>query len=294
MEIRSKTVSSAVNKMKIRSYRLVLLLAIITYLEIVTKMIFENDFYDTPEDKKRCVWDKLALNTRLFFHSQFFHIMYKANSVAKHGNFNDMEYCKISDNTFKLIENCGGKMHIRGLDNVRNLTDPVVFIGNHMSVLETFILPGLIIPFRAVSFVVKESLIHHPLFGQIMKATKPIPVTRTDPKKDFKSVMTNGKQLLEEGRHIIVFPQSTRGEFVASEFSSIGEKLAKKAKVSIVPIALKTDFWGVGSVLKDFGKITRDRKIFFEFGKPLSSDMDKRELHSAIVTFIEEKLNEWK
>ena len=256
-------------------------------------MIFEKDFYDTPLDKKRCIWDKLALNTRLFFHSQFFHIMWKANSVARHGKFNDMEYCKISDNTFRLLENCGAKLHIRGLENIRNLKDPVVFIGNHMSVLETFILPGLIIPFRAVSFVVKESLIKHPLFGQIMKATNPIPVTRTEPKKDFKSVMTNGQRLLEAGRHIIVFPQSTRGEFIPEEFSSIGEKLAKRAKVSIIPIALKTDFWGIGSILKDFGKIHRDREIFFEFGKPLSSDMDKKELHSTIVDFIEGKNREW-
>jgi 1-acyl-sn-glycerol-3-phosphate acyltransferase len=256
-------------------------------------MIFKEDFYNTPADKKRCIWDKMALNSRLFFHMQFFYIMYKANNVARHGKFNDDEYCKISDNTFRLLENCGAKLHIKGLEHVRNLKEPVVFIGNHMSVLETFILPGLIIPHKAVSFVVKESLIKHPLFGQIMKATNPISVTRTDPKKDFKSVMTTGQQLIKDGRHIIVFPQSTRGKFIPEEFSSIGEKLAKKANVSIVPIALKTDFWGIGSVLKDFGKIHRDREIFFEFGKPLSSDMEKKALHSEIVNFIETKTKEW-
>ena len=81
--------------------------------------------------------------------------------------------------------------------------------------------------------------------------------------------------------------------FIPEEFSSIGEKLALKANVSIIPIALKTDFWGVGSILKDFGAIHREKKIFFEFGKPLKSNIEKKQLHSQIVEFIESKLNEW-
>ena len=256
-------------------------------------MIFKENSYDTPENRKRCIWDKLFLNTRFFFHLQFFYIMYKANKVAKRGKFNDAEYCKISDNTFKLLEDCGAKLHIKGLENIRDLKEPVVFIGNHMSVLETFILPGLIIPFKAVSFIVKQSLVKHPLFGRIMKATRPISVTRTDPRLDFKTVLTTGPELIKDNRHIIVFPQSTRGKFIPEEFSSIGEKLAKKANVSIIPIALKTDFWGISSLVKDFGAIRREKEIFFEFGTPLKSDMDKKELHSKIIEFIESKDKEW-
>lgn len=256
-------------------------------------MILKEDSYDTPDSRKRCFCDRLFLNTRFFFHLQFLFIMYKANRVARFGRFNDAEFCKISDNTFKLIERCGGKIHIRGLENIRELKKPVIFLGNHMSVLETFILPSLIIPFNSVSFVVKESLIKHRLFGRIMNATNPISVTRTDPKKDFKSVMAGGMKLIKDGRHIIVFPQSTRGRFIAEEFSSIGEKLAQKNNVSIIPFALKTDFWGIGSILKDFGKINRRKEIYFEFGKPLKCDMDKKQIHQEIVGYIEEKLREW-
>ncbi len=256
-------------------------------------MIFSKDSYDTPDNKKRCFWDIFGLNTRFYFYLKFFIIIIKANKVAKLGRFNDSEYCKIADITFKLLENCGAKIHVRGIENIRETKGPVVFVGNHMSILETFILPGLIIPFKPVSFVVKESLIKHRFFGTIMKATNPISVTRTDPKKDFRSVMLGGQKLIKEGRSIIVFPQSTRGNFVADEFGSIGEKLAQKANVTVIPVALKTDFWSNGKFSKDFGRIYRNRKIYFEFGKPLAIDMEKKQRHSFIINFIETKLQEW-
>jgi len=256
-------------------------------------MKFSTDYYDTPVSKKRCLIDKCFFNARYYFYLMFFLIILKAKKVAKQGKFDDAEYCKISDNTFKLLENCGAKIHIKGLDNINKVEGPVVFIGNHQSILETFILPGLIIPHKPVSFVVKASLINHALFGTIMKATNPISVTRTDPKKDLKSVMTGGARLLKEGRSIIVFPQSTRGNFIVNEFGSIGDKLAQKNNVSIVPIALKTDFWSNGKKFKDFGHIYRDREIFFEFGEPLGVDMDKKQRHSTIVEFIEDRLNKW-
>lgn len=256
-------------------------------------MKFSKDFYDTPDSKKRCFVDMLFFNSRYYLYLMFMIIILKAKKVAKQGKFDDAEYCKISDNTFRLLESCGAKIHLKGLDYINKIVGPVVFIGNHQSILETFILPGLIIPFKPVSFVVKQSLINHALFGSIMKATNPISVTRTDPKKDLKSVMTGGAKLIEEGRSIIVFPQSTRGNFIVNEFGSIGDKLAQKNSVSIVPFALKTDFWSNGKKFKDFGHIYRDREIYFEFGEPLGIDIDKKLRHSTIVAFIEDRLNKW-
>ena len=256
-------------------------------------MQFLNDSYDTPANKRRCFFDILGLNSRLYFYLKFLFIILKARKTAEQGKFSDKDYCDISDSTFKLLENCGAKIHITGIDNIKKTDKPVVFIGNHMSMLETFILPGIIIPYMPVSFVVKESLINHSLFGDIMKATRPIPVTRTDPKKDFKSVMFGGKQLLSKGRSIIVFPQSTRGAFKPEEFGSIGDKLAEKNQVTVIPVALKTDFWSNGKIFKDFGRIYRDRKIFFAFGEPISPTTEKKERHSRIIDFITAKYKEF-
>jgi 1-acyl-sn-glycerol-3-phosphate acyltransferase len=253
-------------------------------------MIFTKGYYDTPVGKKRCIWDILCLNTRVYFYLKFLHIILKTNKVVNQGKFDSAEYCKTSDNTFRLLESCGAKIHIRGLENIEKVNGPVVFISNHMSILETFILPGLIIPFKPVSFIVKESLINHTFFGGVMKATHPISVTRTDPRKDFKSVMTDGKRLINEGRSIIVFPQSTRGNFIPDEFGSIGDKLAQRSDVSVIPVALKTDFWSNGKWFKDFGRIYRNKEIYIEFGEPLKDGMEKKQRHSLTVQSIEAKL----
>ena len=203
-------------------------------------MRFNNDSYDTPKNTPRHIGDKLALKTGLYFYYRFFCIIYRTNRLIKRGKFSNEEWCNSSYYTFDSLERCGGKIHIKGLDNVRGTSSPVVFIGNHMSTLETFILPGLVCPIKPSSFIVKQSLIDHPLFGRIMCATLPLVVTRTDPVKDYKTVMQKGKKLLESGRSVIVFPQSTRSsKFIPEDFGSIGNKLAKKAGVPIIPIALK-------------------------------------------------------
>jgi len=132
------------------------------------------------------------------------------------------------------------------MENITKSPEPVLFIGNHMSTLETMILPCLISPLRNVTFVVKESLVKHPLFGDVMRSRDPIIVGRTDPRKDLEAVMNGGMELLSKGISIVIFPQSTRNViFKPEEFNSLGVKLAKKAGVQVVPIALKTDFWGM-------------------------------------------------
>ena len=85
-----------------------------------------------------------------------------------------------------------------------------------------------------------------------MRSRNPIVVGRTDPRKDLEAVMNGGVELLKNGISIVIFPQSTRSvEFKPEEFNSLGVKLAKKAGVDVVPIALKTDFWGNGKLIKE-------------------------------------------
>jgi 1-acyl-sn-glycerol-3-phosphate acyltransferase len=93
---------------------------------------------------------------------------------------------------------------------------------------------------------------------------------------------------------MIVFPQSTRtAQFQPEEFNSIGVKLAKKAEVPIIPVAIKTDFWGNGKIIKDFGKINRDKDVYIEFGEPLQVEGSGKETHTKIIEFIQKKLKEW-
>ncbi len=259
------------------------------------KSNFPNNTYDTPKNKRRHILDKLFLNTRWFFVGGYVAEIFRSRSLSLKEIYDRQEWAASSYRIFQLIEKCGGKFHISGLDNIRSCTGPVVFISNHMSTLETFVFPCLIAPEIAVTFVVKDSLVRHRIFGPIMRARNPIVVGRKNPREDLQTVMTEGKNLLTNGTSLIIFPQSTRtSKFNPEEFNSLGIKLAKTSGVQVVPVAIKTDFWGNGKILKDIGPIDRKKHIYMDFGKPFKVEGTGKEDHEKIVAFIVSRLNNWK
>ena len=260
----------------------------------MSKVYLPSHSYHTNEDMPRKVLDRIALNTRVYFMIRYGSTILRDRKVALEGNYDKETWAASSNYIFRLIEECGGRFNITGLDNLHNCKEPVVFIGNHMSTLETMVLPGIIAPVMEVTFIVKESLVKHKYFGPIMKARKPIIVGRTNSRDDFKKVMTEGLELLARGISIVVFPQSTRkDEFIPSEFNSLGIKLAKKANVNVIPIAIKTDFWGHGKYLKDLGPIHRNKPIYMDFGKPMEVSGSGKVEHEKIIEFISSSLTKW-
>ena len=255
--------------------------------------IFTNNTYFT-KDNSRIFIDKLFLNTRLFFSLKYIQFLLKNRKIALKGIYDKKSWILSSYNVFKLIENCGGKFHIEGLNNIKEYTEPVVYISNHMSAMESMIFPYLIAPFKEVTFVVKESLVKHFLFGPVMRTRKPITVGRSNSREDLISVMKQGKELLSNGTSIIIFPQGGRKDiFKAEEFNSLGVKLAKSSNVKVIPIALKTDFWGNGKMIKDFGPIRRKRDIFISVGNPIEITGNGKKENDQIIEFISNKLDNW-
>ncbi len=258
------------------------------------KEYFSGTNYDTPENMPRRLGDKLFLNTRGYFVGSYINIVNQARRLAVKGYYDDSAWTESSFRIFKLIEGCGGRIHLSGLDNLRSAQKPVVFISNHMSTLETFVFPCIIEPVIHITFVVKQSLVTHPLFGPVMRSRKPVVVSRKNPRQDFETVMIQGKKLLAQKTSIIIFPQQTRTpEFVPKEFNTLGIKLAKSAVVTVIPIAIKTDFWGNGKIIKDLGRINRNKPVFIHFGKPFFVQGTGKEEHKQVIDFITTNLQKW-
>jgi 1-acyl-sn-glycerol-3-phosphate acyltransferase len=258
------------------------------------KGYFQSDKYDTPEKDKYNLLERFRLNNPLYFIFKYAGIVFKTRKQAKRGKYGDKEWADSSFYIFRLIEKTGGQFHISGMENITTSEEPVLFIANHMSTLETMILPGIVSPLRRVTFVVKESLVRHPLFGNVMRSRNPIVVGRTDPRKDLEAVMNGGMELLSTGISLIIFPQKTRSrEFIPEEFNSLGVKLAKKAGVKVVPVALKTDFWGNGKIIKELGPIDRHKPIYFKFGEPFVVTGCGKDDNQRIIDFIQSSLKEW-
>jgi 1-acyl-sn-glycerol-3-phosphate acyltransferase len=128
-----------------------------------------------------------------------------------------------------------------------------------------------------------------------MRSRDPIAVSRTNPRQDLKAVLEGGMDRLKRGISIIVFPQTTRARSIdPTRFNTIGVKLAKRANVPIVPLALLTDAWGNGKYLNDIGKIDSSKNVYFAFGEPMWVQGRGTDEHQAIIHFISRKLQEWK
>lgn len=258
---------------------------------------YEQDLsisYRTAPDKKRSWMDSIFRETDIAFHYGYFKEIFRSRSLALKGLYDNPAWCESSARILDLIENCGGKIQVEGIEKLLSVEGPVVVAGNHMSTLETFVLPTFVTRYKPVTFVVKESLTRGNLFGPIMRSRNPISVGRTNPREDLVAVLEEGSALLKKGMSIIVFPQSTRTtDFNPAEFNSIAVKLAARAKVPLIPVALRTDFWENGRIVKELGRIFRDRKINISFGDPLLPTEDSRKNQEVLLKFVVDHLKSW-
>jgi 1-acyl-sn-glycerol-3-phosphate acyltransferase len=256
--------------------------------------ITAHNEYLTPGDAPQYLIDRLTFRTRFVFTAHFLTAVFKARALARQGVYDTQPWIDSSHEIFTGVERCGGRIHITGLDNIRNTRGPVLFLSNHMSTLETMIFPGIIQPLKDITFVVKQELVRHWAFRDVMKSRKPIVLSRENPREDFRIVMEQGQELLGKGISIVIFPQSTRRvEFNPEEFNSLGTKLAARAGVNVIPVAINTDFWVSGRCSTYIGPIFRDRTIRIAFGKPIRVSGSGKEEHQAVIDFITIHLDQW-
>ena len=231
----------------------------------------------------------------LTFYRKFLGVVLSGSKLAKRGNYDNTEWCRSSITLLRAMEYVGFSFEIDGIQYVEKIEGPCVFIANHMSTLETVILPIVIQPVRDVTFIVKQDLLEVPFFRHIMRSRDPIAVGRSNPRQDLKAVLEGGVERLKRGISIIVFPQTTRMPSIdPTQFNTIGIKLAKKADVPIIPLALLTDAWGTGTFIKDFGKINPAKPVHFSFGEPMRVLGRGTDEHESIIRFIEGKLKQWR
>lgn len=226
------------------------------------------------------------------FYLKLLKIVREAGRKARRGEYTGEDWIRSSRRTLEALESVGVRVTIEGTGNFTSLNSPCVFAGNHMSVLETFVLPSIIQPHREVTFVVKEELLGYPAFGPVLASRNPIAVSRKDPRKDLKTVLGEGAKRLGAGISLIVFPQNTRMTvFDPARFNSLGVKLARRAGVPVVPFALRTDAWGTGRRLRDFGKISPEIPVRFSFGEPIPVRDGEKTAQGELVGFISRRLD---
>ncbi|MCD4769392.1 MAG: 1-acyl-sn-glycerol-3-phosphate acyltransferase [Bacteroidales bacterium] len=236
----------------------------------------------------------LLKSSRFVFLIRFAGVVFRSRRLVFRGKYDRHQWSETSMDVLRLVEDSGGHFHITGFDNIRDLNEPVVFVSNHMSTLDSMVFPSLIAPFMDATFIVKDNLVDHPFFGPIMRSRNPIVVSRENSRRDLMEVINKGGESLKDNISVVVFPQSTRRTYLKlNEFNSLGVKLASKNRVKVVPMAIKTDYWRNGKVIKDLGQFDREQPIHIAFGKPVDTLPDAREAHKMVLNFIVSRLKSW-
>jgi 1-acyl-sn-glycerol-3-phosphate acyltransferase len=266
-----------------------------TALEL-QKQLRETGAYRTPDAPDRRLTDRLFGRRDGWYYWGALKVLVVGCFRARHGDYAASSWNSSSFETLRQIERCGGRIEIDGMQNLNALKGPAVIVANHMSMVETFVLPVIAMAFTPISIVLKKSLLVYPFLGTILKACESIGVSRSNPREDLKEVIEGGMAQIAKGRSVLLFPQSTRNfHFIPAEFNTLGEKLAKRAGVPIVPVALKTDFQRIGrGRLRDFGPLDRSKTVRFRAGVPrMITSATGKEEHAEIVKFIGETLQSW-
>ena len=252
----------------------------------------EQGTYRTPP-RQLSAFARMSPSTR--FYVSFVPLVLRCARLARRGGYDAEAWVQSSHDLRSRLEWVGVQISADGLEHVAALDGPCVFVANHMSLLEALVLPGFIQPLTPVTFVVKETLGTYPVFKHIMLAREPILVSRTDPRADFQTVMEQGKRELDSGRSMIIFPQTTRTlVFDRKQFNSIGVKLARRAGVPVVPIAIRSDAWAMSKhFVKDLGRIDPSIPVRFAFGAPIPVTGRGTEAQERSVDFIESHLTAW-
>ncbi|MDM8535982.1 lysophospholipid acyltransferase family protein [Desulfobacterales bacterium HSG17] len=256
--------------------------------------VLRKDFKYQTRKAKQLYIEKIPNGPTFFYYSKIMKVVFNHGIIAGQNNYSREIWINGSWEMINIAESAGARVCVSGLENVSEYKGPLVYISNHMSMVDAFFLPGFLLGFNDVTFVIKQDLLYYPLFGNVMQAVNPIAVTRKNPREDLKTVLNEGLKRLSRGCSVIVFPQATRSHiFDASKFNSLGIKLARKAGVPVVPVALKTDFQGYGKYIKDMGKIDPAKTIYIQFGKHMDIKGKGQKTHEHIIKFISENVRQW-
>ena len=137
---------------------------------------------------------------------------------------------------------------------------PVIFVCNHQSALDIFLLYGINAHFKWVS---KSSNFHIPLIGWAMTLNDYVPVKRGR-RDSIMRMFAHCRQHLSNGNSVFIFPEGTRNiEGGLKPFKSGAFTLAIDTQTPIIPIVLDgtSDIFSSTAYVGTFNGGGRDLKV---------------------------------
>jgi 1-acyl-sn-glycerol-3-phosphate acyltransferase len=180
----------------------------------------------------------------------------------------------------------GIQIRVSGMEHLPQLPDsPIVLLVKHQSTLETFLLPTLM-P-QPLAYVFKKELLQIPFFGWAMGRLDMIHIDRSRGAQSFAKVVQQGRELLQRGVWIIIFPEGTRiARGQRGSYKTGGTRLAVETQASVIPVAVTSaKCWPRKAFLK------RPGVVDVSIGTPIASvGRDPTELMREVEHWIESEM----
>jgi 1-acyl-sn-glycerol-3-phosphate acyltransferase len=132
---------------------------------------------------------------------------------------------------------------------------PAVVLCKHQSAWETFMLQEV---FRDTVFVWRKEIKYLPFFGWALASIPMIETDRNASRSSLKRLVDQGRDRLDKGYTVIIFPEGTRSQPGSKNRYKIGgAHLAVETGTPVVPVALNSgEFWGRNALFKRCGTVT--------------------------------------
>lgn len=180
----------------------------------------------------------------------------------------------------------GVRYRIEGFEHLpTGATSPAILLVKHQSTYETFLMPA-IMP-HPLAYVFKKELLRVPFFGWGIARLDMIHIDRSLRAQAFNKVVAQGRELLDQGVWVIMFPEGTRiprGE--RGTYKSGGTRLAVATGAPVIPIAVTSaKCWPRKALIK------RPGVVDVSIGAPMPSQgRDPEEMMREVEDWIESEM----
>ncbi len=172
----------------------------------------------------------------------------------------------------------GLDLEMRGLDTLPD--GPFLFAAKHQSAMETYALTARL---PQACFVLKQEILQVPVAGWFVTAMDVIAVDRRGGTSALKSMVTQARAVVAQGRSVVIFPEGTRvapGEL--QRYHPGVAALYTGLDIPVVPVALNTGlFWRRRGFLKHPGRAV------IAFLDPIPPGLERKAFMAELETRIE-------
>jgi len=177
---------------------------------------------------------------------------------------------------------CGIRYEVRGREHIS--ATPAIILSKHQSAWETLAFQQI---FPPQVWVMKRSLLLIPFLGWGLAMLRPIAINREAGRAALKQVTDQGRDRLQRGFWIVIFPEGTRvlpGK--TGRYGIGGAWLATHTNTPVIPVAHNAgEFWGRNALRKLPGTIT------VSIGAPIDpTGMKPGELNEKVQAWIETEM----